>query len=146
MSNSAAIDFNGWTGQAEFTISSTAFGDIVIDSDGTQPEDLFSLGDTLVPAGTDIRMGMTSPFDVDEAANGTDNSVRIMSLTVAAIPGVSAGADLIWVGASGAPWDTTSANFTNAGNPSIFEPGDNVTIQTPGDIAIDTSQVSVPET
>ena len=134
----AEIDFAGWTAQAEITFSSTAFAaDIVLNDDGSQPGNTFSLGDTLVPANTDITMQMTSAFD-----DANDNGVRLKRLNVTAIPGASTGADLIWAGASGAPWDTTSTNFTDAGTPSTFEPGDNVTIQTAGDIAIDAAGIS----
>ena len=137
--NLVEVDFAGWAGPdtAEVTFSSTAFAPLVLNDNGSVPGSIFDLGDTIVPAGTEITLQMTS-----EDVEGNDTSVRLISITVAAIPAVSEGADLVWAGNSGDIWDTLAPNFTEDGTPSLFQLADNVTIQTSGIINVDASGVT----
>ena len=123
------INFAGWTGQTEVTISSPAFPDMIFNDDGTARGD-FDLGSVPVPADTDITIRMTAGLDTEDPA------VRLSNFMVTAVPGDPTGTQLIWAGASGDNWNISEQNFTNDGAPSVFATGDNVTIQTPGDIII----------
>ena len=64
---------------AELTLSSSAFPDIVM-ADG-QPGDIHDLGNTLVPAGTEMTLLMTT------ATNGIDVDVGLRSFTVVPVAG-----------------------------------------------------------
>lgn len=55
---------------------------------------------------------------------------------------VTSSADLVWVGADGANWNSSESNFTNAGNPSTFATNDNVAIESAGAIQIDAGGIS----
>ena len=126
------IDLSGQSEDERMTLSSTAFTDIVLD-DG-QTGDTHDLGGTAVPAGTEITVTMSALSEVGTAT-------RISYLTVAAVPGVSTGDNLIWAGGDGGNWNTTDANFT--GDDTVFSTGDNVTIQTLGSINIDAAGITV---
>ena len=128
------INFAGFGEGAEATISSSAFPDMVF-NDGEASGD-FGLGQAPVPAGTDIMIQMTSD------ASTEDTGIRLSSLTVIAVPGDSTGAELIWIGDPGDSWNTTEENFTNDGAPALFTSGDNVTIETPGGIIVDTGGIT----
>lgn len=54
----------------------------------------------------------------------------------------SSAANLVWAGADGATWNTTTPNFTKDGNPATFAPNDNVTIQTAGAILIEAAGIA----
>lgn len=137
--NLVEVDFAGWAGPgtAEVTFSSAAFDPIVLNDDGSVPGAIFDLENTIVPAGTEITLQMTS-----DDAEGNDTGVRMVGFTVAAIPPSSVGTDLVWAGDSGDVWDTLTQNFTEDGTPSLFELEDNVTIQTPGIINVDAGGVT----
>jgi hypothetical protein len=69
------LDMFGQEAGAEMTISSSAFSDFVL-VDGVNAEDIHSLGNTFVAAGTEITFLMTS------ATNAADTGLSIDSLTV----------------------------------------------------------------
>ncbi|VGO11751.1 Carbohydrate acetyl esterase/feruloyl esterase [Pontiella desulfatans] len=69
------LDMFGQDAGAEMTVSSSAFSDFVL-ADGVNAEDIHSLANTFVAAGTEITFRMTS------ATNAADTGLSISSLTV----------------------------------------------------------------
>ena len=126
------IDMAGWNvTESEFTLSFSD-GTPAITLMGNVPGNTFSLNDTLITAGVEVTMGVTNTTG--------DNEVRVPFLTVAAVPPVLDGDDLVWSGADGDAWNTVDANFT--GDDTVFETGDNVEIQTAGAINIDAGGIT----
>ncbi|GHC41025.1 autotransporter-associated beta strand repeat-containing protein [Roseibacillus persicicus] len=124
------LDFAGWTGPAEITLSSSAFTNIVFNDDGTA-EGTLDLGSTVVPPNTPITMEMTS-----DDTEGNDTGVRLSYLKVSASAPPSDGANLTYNGGDGGAWDTATANFLNESTPSVFATGDNVTFDSSAEVVL----------
>ncbi|MDP0492267.1 MAG: hypothetical protein Q7Q71_14550 [Verrucomicrobiota bacterium JB023] len=114
------MDFAGWTGPAEITMSSPAFADLVLTDDGSA-SGTFDLGANQVPAGTPITIAMTS-----DETEGNDTGVRLVYLTVAGSATGSTGADLLYNGGVTGIWDLMTLGFLDGAIPTLFSDGDNV--------------------
>jgi fibronectin-binding autotransporter adhesin len=134
---------------ATFTTGVTSAGTLSLGGDlaaSTTSSAVAATGSTFLATDLVISAGQTYYFRiVGLGANaGTNNQISYLSSADMQLTGsvVSGAANLVWAGASGAAWNTSQANFTNAGNPATFATNDNVTIQTAGGIAIDAAGVT----
>lgn len=132
-----------------FTTGVTAAGTLSLGGDlaaGATGLAVAATGSTFLATDLVISAGQTYYFRiVGLGANvGTNNQISYLSSADMQLTGsvASSAANLVWAGADGAAWNTSQANFTNAGNPATFATNDNVTIQTAGGIAIDAAGVT----
>lgn len=82
------IDLDSQNDDAEITLSSTAFDDIILG--GGAPSGVHSIG-RLIPAGTEITLLMTT------ATNGVDTGLGIASITVSTVPNLDQNSGVLLV-------------------------------------------------
>ncbi|VGO11755.1 hypothetical protein PDESU_00301 [Pontiella desulfatans] len=81
------IQLGSQTSDAELTLSSDVFDDIVL-ADG-KPNDVHDLEYRFIPAGTELTLMMTTP------TNGVDTGLGVTSITVSAVPFLAEGTTVV---------------------------------------------------